>query len=133
MKQKLNTGNLRESFFQAVSNSSWANEGYLVAADISQGSDFRAELKRLNMAFGIGIIELNVAEPNESTIFLPARRKDELDWETINKLCKMNEDFENFLESVRNCLTIKKTIEPDYDTVYTKEQLMRKFIQFRKG
>jgi len=32
LKRELNFTNLREAFFQAVSNSSWANEGYLVAA-----------------------------------------------------------------------------------------------------
>ncbi|WP_211274637.1 hypothetical protein [Anaerobacillus arseniciselenatis] len=29
----------REVFFQAVSNSSWANEGYLVAVDIDTSND----------------------------------------------------------------------------------------------
>jgi hypothetical protein len=33
MKKELNFSNLRESYFQAVSNSSWANEGYLVTAE----------------------------------------------------------------------------------------------------
>lgn len=32
LKRELSFGNLRESFFQTVSNSSWANESYLVAA-----------------------------------------------------------------------------------------------------
>ncbi len=36
LKQKkiINRSNLRESFFQALSNSSWAHYGYLVAADL---------------------------------------------------------------------------------------------------
>lgn len=34
IKRELNFNNLRESYFQAVSNSSWANEGYLVAAEV---------------------------------------------------------------------------------------------------
>ena len=33
LKRSINKGNYRESFFQAVSNSSWAHEGYLVAAE----------------------------------------------------------------------------------------------------
>jgi hypothetical protein len=33
-----NRSNVRECFFQAVSNSSWANFGYLVAAEI-EGQD----------------------------------------------------------------------------------------------
>lgn len=38
LKISLNFGNLRQSFFQAVSNSSWANEGYLVALNIDDDS-----------------------------------------------------------------------------------------------
>ena len=35
LKRELSFGNLRESFFQTVSNSSWANESYLVAGEVS--------------------------------------------------------------------------------------------------
>lgn len=59
MKKTLNFTNLREYYFQAVSNSSWANEGYIVALDIDEDDSFLAELKRLNNAFGIGVIKLN--------------------------------------------------------------------------
>ncbi len=59
MKKTLNFTNLREYYFQAVSNSSWANEGYIVALDIDEDDSFFAELKRLNNAFGIGVIKLN--------------------------------------------------------------------------
>ena len=59
MKKTLNFTNLREYYFQAVSNSSWANEGYSVALDIDEDDSFLAELKRLNNAFGIGVIKLN--------------------------------------------------------------------------
>ncbi|MCX8000925.1 MAG: hypothetical protein N3A69_18625, partial [Leptospiraceae bacterium] len=54
LKRELSIANLREAFFQAVSNSSWANEGYLVAATIDTDEDFMNELKRLSTAFGIG-------------------------------------------------------------------------------
>ena len=59
MKKKVTLTNLREYFFQAVSNSSWANEGYLVALEYDEDESFMSELKRLNNAFGIGIIQLN--------------------------------------------------------------------------
>lgn len=36
IKKELNFSNYKESFFQAVSNSSWANEGYLVTIEIKQ-------------------------------------------------------------------------------------------------
>lgn len=36
MKKMIDLPSLRESYFQAVSNSSWAHEGYLVALDINK-------------------------------------------------------------------------------------------------
>ena len=48
IKKELGFHNLRESFFQAVSNSSWANEGYLVAANMDQDDELLSELKRLS-------------------------------------------------------------------------------------
>ena len=39
-KRDLNLGKLRENFFKTVSNSSWANESYLVAVEISNNDDF---------------------------------------------------------------------------------------------
>lgn len=59
IKKELNFSNYKESFFQAVSNSSWANEGYLVAAQILPDGQFIEALKKLSQSFGIGIIELN--------------------------------------------------------------------------
>lgn len=43
--------------FQAVSNSSWANEGYLVVLQ-EIDSEVLSELRRLNQSFGIGVIKL---------------------------------------------------------------------------
>jgi len=47
LKKVLNSSNLRESFFQAVSNSSWANEGYLAAEEISDDPEFMQEMRLL--------------------------------------------------------------------------------------
>ena len=59
IKKELNFSNLRESFFQAVSNSSWANEGYLVTSEILNDDDFYDEVKRLSISFGIGILKIH--------------------------------------------------------------------------
>ena len=48
LKISLTYASLREYFFQAVSNSSWANEGYLVALNYEDAPDFMDELRRLN-------------------------------------------------------------------------------------
>ncbi|PJZ76943.1 HTH domain-containing protein [Leptospira neocaledonica] len=63
MKVNLHFGNLREAYFQAVSNSSWANEGYLVAVNFEEDPDLMDELARLSKAFGIGVLKLDPTTP----------------------------------------------------------------------
>lgn len=99
VKIELNGSNVRESFFQAVSNSSWANEGYLVATAIV-GEHTEEELRILSALHGIGVIILNLDELSESEILLPARRKPQIDWHSVNRICEQNRDFETFIEYV---------------------------------
>jgi hypothetical protein len=117
LKRSLTKATYRESFFQAVSNSSWAHRGYLVAAEIAEDDDLLAELDRLASSFGIGIIHLNLPDLSESRVLYPARIKTELDWETINKLCEQNDDFRKFLQSVKIDVSARKIHRAEYDTV----------------
>lgn len=128
MKRDLTFGNLRESFFQAVSNSSWANEGYLVARIIPKDEEFLSELERLSNSFNIGIIEINMEDPDSSVILFPAKYKSELDWDTINKLSRENPGFKEFLKRVKVDHSQKDIIEKKYyyDQVYTSEELKEK-------
>lgn len=102
LKKEINSDSeLKKAFFQAVSNSSWANYGYLVAFEFSDSlSD---EMARLNQSFGIGIIKLN-ANPYQSKILFPAIYR-ELDFKTIDKLCKMNAEFNKFIEQTEKLMT----------------------------
>lgn len=63
LKRELTFANLRESYFQAVSNSSWAHEGYLAAPNIDDSEDLRDELARFSGSFRIGVVELNLENP----------------------------------------------------------------------
>ena len=126
IKKEITFANLRASFFQAVSNSSWANEGYLVAAKISENEEFISELRRLTSAFGIGVIRLNIEDPDASETLFAARYKADMDWETINKLCKENPDFKQFMIRVKNDLTNKEIITSLYDTIDEPEILISK-------
>jgi len=117
LKKTLTKGNYRESYFQAVSNSSWAHEGYLVASEILDDDDFHAELERLASSFGIGIIKLDPKDIDSSEILYPARLRETLDWETINKLCKQNEDFKKFLQDVKIDFESKRVHRAEYDEV----------------
>ena len=80
IKKVLTKANYREAYFQAVSNSSWAHEGYLVAVYILDDDEFLAELDRLASSFGIGIIQLYPADIDASRILYPARGRASLDW-----------------------------------------------------
>ncbi|MGL2361008.1 HTH domain-containing protein [Helicobacter pylori] len=107
LKKELSFSNLKESYFQAVSNSTWANEGYLVVKNIKE--DVLDELRRLNQSFGIGVIKLE-SEISNSKILLLAKER-EIDIPTLNMLVKQSpKDFEPFIEK------INKQIEKGLDT-----------------
>ena len=102
IKKEINSDSeLKKAYFQAVSNSSWANYGYLVALEFSD--TLSDEMERLNQSFGIGIIKLN-SNPFLSKILYPATYRD-LDFKTIDKLCKINKEFEQFIEQSDKLMT----------------------------
>ena len=96
---------MKRYFFQAVSNSSWANYGWLVALDIDE-TKLHEEMERLNRNFGIGIIHL---KPNafNSRILFPAKYRS-LDFRTIDKLCSVNADLHEFIDHVVKLINAQK-------------------------
>lgn len=124
LKKKITIETLREQFFQAVSNSSWANEGFLVGVDIDVDNiELIQELSRLSSAFGIGVIKLNLNNCEESEILFPSRRKLVLDGETMNKLFTINTDFQDFIQVVLDSIKINHTIIDRLDAVLSKSDL----------
>ncbi|MBT7470262.1 MAG: hypothetical protein HN692_07660, partial [Candidatus Cloacimonetes bacterium] len=116
LKKEINTDyELKKSFFQAVSNSSWANYGYLVAFEISDSLE--DEMERLNQSFGIGIIKLK-QNPYESKILYQSKYR-ELDFKTLDKLCKININFDKFIEQTETLITVQdkyfNSIEKEFD------------------
>jgi len=99
VKREITASNLRESFFQAVSNSSWANQGFLVASVLD--SKIFDELKMLSSLHGIGFILLDITNPSESQILLQARDKEAVDWASANRLVDQNTDFMEFIQSIK--------------------------------
>ena len=105
IKKEINSDSeLKKAFFQAVSNSSWANYGYLVAYEI--GDSLTEEMERLNQSFGIGIVKLNANPYLTKVLFQP--RYNHLDFKTIDKLCKINKDFEKFIEQIEKLMTAEE-------------------------
>jgi len=126
LKLNLNFSNLREFYFQAVSNSYWANEAYLVVAEIYESQEFKDELKRLSSLFGVGVIKLDVLNPDESTILYNALYKPQLDWVTVDKLYKLNKDFKEFINGVGLVLNPSidaKNIAPSFEKICSAEEL----------
>ena len=100
IKKYLDFGNYKEYFFQAVSNSSWANEGYLVALSVPQDGEFRETLQKLSQSFGIGIILLDAANLSQSEILSPAQYKKQMDYAVMYELAEKNHDFSQFLTTI---------------------------------
>ena len=104
LKLELTLSNLTEYFFQTVSNSTWANEAWLVAFDIEfEDLDFKEELERLNQSFGVGILKLDIEDVDNCQIILPARKRNNLELTTLNKLCT-NDDFKKFFANTISIL-----------------------------
>lgn len=116
VKLLLNRSNVREAYFQAVSNSSWANFPYLVAAEIQAGETI-SELRVLSGTHGVGVIRLDPNNPSESEIIIPARERTSIDWNSANRLAASSRDFVDFLSQVRRFYQTKDIQEQDWDYV----------------
>ncbi len=97
-----------------MSNSTWANEGYLVVFEEIKDKVL-GELRRLNQSFGIGVIKLE-SEISNSKILLPAKER-EIDIPTLNMLVEQSpEDFKPFMEK------INEQIKTGLDTAVDMEE-----------
>jgi len=124
LKVRVSFTNLREVYFQAVSNSSWANEGYLVTLNIDDDPTLKDEIRRLNNAFGIGLIKLNAENVYESEILFPAKTNSEIDWDTVNRLVTENRDFSDFLKLITEDCKLGK-VKSEYDEVLNLEDVIK--------
>ncbi|EQC44448.1 hypothetical protein [Bacteriovorax sp. DB6_IX] len=118
IKRLLNSSNVREAYFQTISNSSWANQSYLVAAEISGLSTLK-ELQILSSAHGVGVILLNVSTPTESQILIPARENKKVDWDSCNRLATENPDFNTYIKEIRKFYQTGETVENFWDYFQT--------------
>jgi hypothetical protein len=132
MKKVLDIAHLREYYFQAVSNSSWAHEGYLVALRIEEDEYLKTELRRLNNAFGIGVIELDPKNIMDSKILLPSRIKQELDWDTIDLLLSQNEHFKNFMTAIKDDIIIGKIANKSHYDEVLSDTDFKKYLDDKK-
>lgn len=125
IKRELTVGNLRECYFQAVSNSSWANEAYLVAPNINENNqELISLIKGLNTSFGVGVISLNPANIKNSKIIAFAKTREDLDFNIIDGLAKKSPDFLKFFETVKDYKSKKsERFSDEFDPVLSEEKL----------
>ncbi|WRC81842.1 COG2958 family protein [Helicobacter pylori] len=124
LKKEISVNNCRECYFQAISNSSWANEGYLVGRHIdTQNSKLMDLLKRLHASFGIGVIDLRTNE-DKSAILLNAKYKEKIDYTMAQELSDKNKKFSGFLKSVVDYdPDFPNRYKDEFDEVKKKEEL----------
>ncbi|WP_131129687.1 COG2958 family protein [Helicobacter pylori] len=124
LKKEISVNNCRECYFQAISNSSWANEGYLVGHHIdTHNPQLMDLLKRLHASFGIGVIDLRTDE-DKSAILLNAKYKEKIDYTVALELSEKNEKFSAFLKSVVDYdPNHQHRYKDEFDEVKKKEEL----------
>ncbi|GAA7455792.1 COG2958 family protein [Helicobacter pylori] len=124
LKKEISVHNCRECYFQAISNSSWANEGYLVGRHVdTHNPQLMDLLKRLYASFGIGVIDLRTDE-DKSAILLNAKHKEKIDYTVALELSDKNPKFSGFLKSVVDYdPDFPNRYKDEFDEVKKKEEL----------
>ncbi|WP_208386036.1 COG2958 family protein [Helicobacter pylori] len=124
LKKEISVNNCRECYFQAISNSSWANEGYLVGRHIdTHNPQLMDLLKRLHASFGIGVIDLRTDE-DKSVILLNAKYKEKIDYTVALEISEKNKKFSGFLKSVVDYdPKTQHRYKDEFDEVKKKEEL----------
>ena len=92
-------------------------------------------MERLNQSFGIGIIELN-PNPYKSRVLFQAKYR-ELDFKTIDKLCRINKEFEQFIEQTEKLMTAEeryyksteKELDEFCDKYFLNDSEMEKYCE----
>jgi uncharacterized protein len=95
----------------------------LVAVEIDEDPEFRSELTRLSQSFGIGVVQLNINNPDDSTVLLPARKNPEIDLPTVNRVAAVNSDFAEFIGSVAKSIKINHPTVTGFDELLTDVEL----------
>ncbi|GAA7634904.1 COG2958 family protein [Helicobacter pylori] len=124
LKKEISVNNCRECYFQVISNSSWANEGYLVGHHIDTHNPKLMDLlKRLHASFRIGVIDLRTDE-DKSAILLNAKYKEKIDYTVALELSEKNEEFSSFLKSVVDYdPNHQHRYKDEFDEIKKKEEL----------
>ena len=72
---------------------------------------------RLNNGYGIGVIKLNIENPEESEIIVSAREREIADIKFMNFLSNNNIDFYTFVDNIKDIILTKEIDQTKYDTI----------------
>ena len=100
LKLLIEESDYRKKFFQAVSNSKWANHAYLVVCRIVGDDQFRRRIFGLCELHGIGIIELinDDGSINSLNGHHVIASQNDVDWLQVDYLCEQLPKFNDFIE-----------------------------------
>ena len=76
----------------------------------------------VSTSFGIGIIELDIEDPNSSHVLVPAKEREALDWDALNKVA-MNKDVQDLLKRIGTDFRAKEVRWEEYDKILPPEEL----------
>ena len=79
----------------------------------------------MSKGFGVGVIHLDILDPNNSKVILQPEYREFLDWDTLNKLVQMNTDFRDFIKRIETDLTSHEIRKEKYEQIYEDEKLMK--------
>lgn len=140
LKTEVKASNLREAFFQCVSNSKWAHSAQLIIASEITDSTIESELSRLGRSYEVTIIsygmdldDLDKLPPaseilkmdqqkfeekigpkiENMKIISMGKERDSLDWDHLRDMQMQSNEFEKLIEWISRCLTEKKPYKYD--------------------
>jgi len=124
MKVDIDLSNFKKYYFQAVSNSSWAHEGYLVCCSFDSDPELLDEFRILNSTHGIGLIVLNLENPTQSEIVFSAQTKDHLNMFMLDKIIRQNKHVKEVFNYVNNSFRVadKSLLKLPFDEVLSDEE-----------
>lgn len=149
LKVEIRLADLREYFFQCVSNSKWANEAHLVVACATNDEVVEKELKRLGSSFNVSVTTFGLTRdevdnlPNADLLAKAGEEQiagfcknikriysstadDMLDWEHIKDLRNINADFNDVFKWIAACLNKNK---PYSISTYREIELLRNQLE----
>jgi len=133
LKMEIDYRNYRESFFQCLSHTAWANSGELAIACPVTDENLADDLRKLGAEYGLGITTYGLdsatvdAVPDAQVIrkmedrefdalqarlniqkLNTARSKSSIEWHLLERAASENEDARKLLEWISSCLSSGK-------------------------